>query len=88
MNTGSCELKFEGKETIVACKTMDRRTKKTNQHNDEETEEDKTFRRNQAHMAFTERDVLYICKDCKYTAALVFADVDDDHFYLVQAAVW
>ena len=58
------------------------------QKNEKETEENMNFRRNQAHMVFTERDVLYLCKDCKYTADLVFADIDFDHFYLVQAAVW
>ena len=67
---------------------MDRKTKKINNTNDENMSvEEEKFRRNQQHMAFIERDVLFLGKDCKYTAALVFADFDDDHFYLVQAAV-
>ena len=79
LNTWSCWLNFEGHTAIVACKTINRKEKNST---------DENFERNQAHMAFIERDVLFIGKDCKFTAALVFADVDEDNYYLVQAAVW
>ena len=63
------------------------RKKNYNNHGKLSTEE-KDFIRNTQHMAFTERDVLFLGKDCKYTAALVFCSYDDDNFYLVQDAVW
>ena len=88
LNIGLGTLEYEGQKTLVACKTMNRKTETIRPINDDNiSEEEEKFRRNQQHMAFIERDVLFLGKDCKFTAALVFADFDDDHFYLVQAAV-